>query len=170
MTKKNRTLAGEIPDTFANYFLGKRKELRMSAEKVAENVGCSARSIRRLEAGYDVSFKLSTFKKMSRLYNFDLKIIDDGQKKDIGVNTLTPSEMQIDIINSLKNLDIDQLTIINNLIVQTKELDKSKEKGNEVNESISNETVKIIREITTLNSKQSAMLYDFIHVMIKANV
>ena len=108
--------------------------------------------------------------RMSRLYNFDLKIIDDNQKNDIGVNTLTPSAIQIDIINSLKNLDIDQLTIINNLIVQTKELDKSKEKGNEVNESISNETVKIIREITTLNSKQSAMLYDFIHVMIKANV
>ncbi len=170
MTKKNRTLAGEIPDTYANYFFDKRKELGMSAENVAENVGCSARSIRRLETGHDVSFKLTTLKKMSHLYDFDLKIIDDNQKNDIEVKTLTPSEMQIDIINRLNNLDIEQLMIINNLIAKMKELDKSKEDGDKANKSISNEAVKLIREITTLNLKQSTMLYDFVHVMIKENV
>ena len=102
--------------------------------------------------------------------DFDLKIIDDNQKNDIEVKTLTPSEMQIDIINRLNNLDIEQLMIINNLIAKMKELDKSKEDGDKANKSISNEAVKLIREITTLNLKQSTMLYDFVHVMIKENV
>lgn len=78
--------------------------------------------------------------------------------------------MQIDIINRLNNLDIEQLMIINNLIAKMKELDKSKEDGDKANKSISNEAVKLIREITTLNLKQSTMLYDFVHVMIKENV
>lgn len=150
----------QLPYNYGSYFRKKRKSRKVTADAAAKDIGCGSRTLRRLEANYDVSLKFSTFLKMASYYGFKLSILgNEGRRFDRYRNGgFDDSETQMAIIKAIGRMPYKEFTIISEMADRLANTKRSKPIKPEAK-------VAAIRNITSLNHFQLLLLQSVMEFM-----
>lgn len=106
---EKRKPSGYIDKKYASYFKNARIASELSEDEAAERIGISTRTLRRLEAGWDISLKITSILKMSKLYNISFG--SDEMEEDAD-SFESYSDKRLKIISAISTLDANQLMIL----------------------------------------------------------
>lgn len=136
---------GYIDAIYADTLRKCRKKKCLSLTQASKQIGCSVRSLRRLENRWDISLRFNCIIKMMNLY--DIRIEPPYYPDVFNIEDYriaSKSEQQINIIYAVQSLSKADIQAVDEMIKILKNNHKNKEPAD------SESQMKLIGEITTL--------------------
>lgn len=158
------TPVGYIDQKAALALSKRRKKANLSEKEASERIGCSTRTLRRLESSWDVSLRFSSILKMFDLYNIKIYLEDDDDKKyntENNNNLDATNEKILKIIGIIPNLKDKQIKMVTDAVHMLTEEKRQKAHVD------SKARLELINQIQSLSPDKVDMLCSFILILSK---